>query len=42
MTPTDLFLDSLIIILPFFGSIVIANLPWTDDEINQAARFWTR
>lgn len=40
MTPTDYFLDSLIIILPFFASIIISNLPWTDKEIQETHDFW--
>ena len=40
MTPTDYFLDSLIIILPFFAAVVISNLPWTDKEIQETHDFW--
>jgi hypothetical protein len=42
MTPVDYFLDSLIIILPFFASITLANLPWTDKEIKETSNFWFR
>ena len=42
MTVMDYFLDSLIIILPFYASIIISNLPWTDKEIQETHDFWTK
>lgn len=42
MTVMDYFLDSLIIILPFYASIILSNLPWTDKEIQETHDFWTK